>query len=58
MNKALQEHIDEDEKKPLSELTPDSRVNHHEGKAVYISGSGPCNLVLKSKLSAIRSLIK
>ena len=35
MNKALREHINEDEKRPLSELTPDSQVNHHEGKAVY-----------------------
>ena len=34
------EHLDEDEdeKKPLSGVTPNSRVNYHEGKAIYISG--------------------
>ena len=32
------EHFDEDEKEPLSGVTPNSRVNYHQGKAVYISG--------------------
>lgn len=35
----MQENMDDDddEKKTVPELTPDSQVNYHEGKAVYIS---------------------
>ena len=50
MNKALLEHIDGDKKKLLSELTLDSRVNHHEGKAVY------CLVALLGAYSRIRIL--
>ena len=34
------EHLDDDEKKPLSGLGPISGPNYYEGKAVYISESG------------------
>ena len=54
----LWEHLDYDEKKPLSEVTPNSGVNYHKGKTVYISGSGPYSLILRSRLPAARSLIK
>ena len=33
---ALREHLDEDEKKSVSELGPISGPNYHEGKAVFI----------------------
>ena len=37
--KLFQEHLDDDEKKPLSEVVPYSGTNYHEGKVVYNSGS-------------------
>ena len=57
--KALgQEHLNDDEKKALLGVGPNSEPGHHEGKAVYISESGLCSLVLKSKLLTASSLIK
>ena len=49
------EHLDEDEKKPLSALTHNSGVNYHKGKAFYISESGLYSLILRSKLPAEKS---
>ena len=42
---ALREHLDEDEKKSVSELGPISGPNYHEGKAVFISESGLHSLI-------------
>ena len=49
------EHLDEDEKKPLSGLTPNSRVHYLKGKAVYISESELYSLILRSKLPVEKS---
>ena len=36
----MKPHLNEDEKKPHPEVIPNSVINYHEGKAVYISESG------------------
>ena len=36
-------HLDDDEGKPLAEVTPNSRVTYNEGKAVYIFLRGLIN---------------
>ena len=58
MNKALREHIDKDEKKPLSGATAKSPSTHNEGKAIYISESGLYDLILQSRLPAAKSFKK
>ena len=48
-NKKIQKHLDQDERKPLSELTPGADVNYHQGKAVYVSESGLYSLIFGSR---------
>ena len=48
-NEKIQEHLDQDERKPLSELTPGAGVNYHQGKAVYVSESGLYSLIFRSR---------
>ena len=51
--------MDEDEKKPLSEvlrlgveMTVDSTITYNEGKAIYINESGVYNLIFRSTMPA------
>ena len=57
-NKKIQEHLDQDERKPLSELTPGAGVNYHQGKAVYVSESGLYSLIFGSRRTAVKSFKK
>ena len=40
-NETMQAHLDPDERKYLSEVTPNSCVTYHEEKAVYICSAEP-----------------
>ena len=52
--KALQMHVDSEDKKPLSEVSPISFLTYHEGKVVYISEPGLYSLILKSKMQVAK----
>ena len=56
--KALQMHVDSEDKKPLSEVSPISFLTYNEGKAVYISEPGLYSLILKSKMQAAKQFKK
>ena len=51
--KALQKHVEDEDRKHLARLAPGSAVNYHEGKAVYITELGFYDLAFKCKLPVL-----